>query len=90
MTKKTVTLHMYIGTESYNRGAHDISMHDFRQTANCMTDKIWLGATEVEIDFPEVDMAAKQVEALQKKHAAAQKAADEIGAQISGLLEAGE
>jgi len=48
---------------------------------------VCLGSQVVEIDVPEFDLDAYRVQSLQKKHAAAQKAADEIGAQISGLLE---
>lgn len=63
--KKLVTLHMYLGTGTYNAGVHDISMHDFRGMSSCMNDKIWIGQTEQEIDFPEIDTRQSQIDSLE-------------------------
>ena len=66
MTKQTVTLHIYARTgEYYEPGTITVFDCDMRNSPTCMRDMVWLGAQDVEIDIPEIDTAAAQIDSLQ-------------------------
>lgn len=65
MAKKTVTLHMYESTEEWTKGQKKVDEFDMRNHPDCMRNRVWVGQTEVEIDFPEVDTRQLQIDALQ-------------------------
>ena len=71
MTIKTVMLHLYASTEPWNKpGDTEVSPHDFRATGyhdSVREGRIWLGQTEVEIDFPDIDTRAAQIEQLESQ-----------------------
>ena len=70
MAKQLVTLHMYEYTSDWNAGERTVLSVDFRNTPECMINRAYLGSTEVEIDFPEIDTRQLQIDALeaQVKH----------------------
>lgn len=64
MAKQTITLHMYECTEDWRAGKV-VDQYDYSQSQDMMKDKIYLGSTEVEIDFPDVDTRQLQIDALE-------------------------
>lgn len=68
MTIKTVTLHMYASTEPWNLpGDTEVSQHDYRPQPRLMEGRIYLGSQDVELDFPDIDTRAAQIEQLEKQ-----------------------
>ena len=65
MAKKTVTLHMYESTYDWSKGDYHVDEYDMRKSPDLMKNRIWIGQTEVEIDFPDVDTRQIQIDALQ-------------------------
>lgn len=65
MAKQTITLHMYECTNDWRAGQRIVDQYDYRQSQDLMKDKIYLGSTEVEIDFPDVDTRQLQIDALE-------------------------
>lgn len=82
--KHTVTLHLYESTCAWNQGKKDVFDVDFRKTASCMEDRIWVGQTEVTIDWPEVDTTQLQIDALE---AQVQKERADFQVRVNLLLE---
>ena len=64
MALKTVTLHMYESTHDWEKGRQQVDQYDMRKSPDLMKNRIWIGQTEVEIDFPEVDTRQLQIDAL--------------------------
>ena len=63
--KKMHTVHLYESTQSYSLGDRSISFHDYRSSAECMKGIVWLGQSEVEIDWPDISTSQIQIEALE-------------------------
>lgn len=84
MAKQLVTLHMYESTGQYDAGRRSIFDTDFRGNAACMRGQVWIGSTEVEIDFPEIDTRQLQIDALE---AQVQQERAECQGRVNLLLE---
>lgn len=65
MAKQTVTLHMYEYLEDWRRGEKCVDQYDYRRSQDVMKSRIYLGSTEVEIDFPDVDTRQLEIDALE-------------------------
>ena len=66
MSKQTVTLHIYARIGEYDKpGTITVFDCDMRKSPTCMRDMVWLGTQDVEIDIPEIDTTAAQIDALQ-------------------------
>jgi len=65
MAKQTVTLHMYEYLEPWRRGTQGVDQYDYRKFGDAMKERIYLGSTEVEINFPDVDTRQLQIDALE-------------------------
>lgn len=68
MTIKTVTLHMYAKVGQYDMpGATTVYDCNFSDIPNFMKDLVYLGAQDVELDFPDIDTRQAQIEQLEKQ-----------------------
>lgn len=89
MALKTVTLHMYARTDDWHTEKHIVDNFDMRKIPDCMKDKVWIGQVNVELDFPEIDMHAAKIEALeaqiQKERADSQVRVNLLLERISNL-----
>ena len=65
MAKQVITLHMYERTDKWSQGERRVDQFDFREHADCMKDRVWIGQCEVEVDFPEIDTRQLQIDALE-------------------------
>lgn len=66
MTIKTVTLHMYAKTGQWDTpGETQVFDVDFRKTPSCMQDLVWLGQTDMQIDFPDIDIRQAHIDKLE-------------------------
>lgn len=63
--KKLVTLHMYESIAEWNKGDKEVNEFDMRPHPDCMRKRVWIGQTEVEIDFPENDTRQDQIDNLE-------------------------
>ena len=63
--KKLVTLHMYASIDEWTKGDKEVNEFDMRPHPDCMRKRVWIGQTEVEIDFPEIDTRQAQIDSLE-------------------------
>lgn len=63
--KKLVTLHMYESTNDWAKGTLYVDEYDMRNSKDLMRERVWIGQTEVEIDFPEIDTRQAQIDKLE-------------------------
>lgn len=63
--KKLVTLHMYESTNEWTKGKKFVDEYDMRNSKDLMRERVWIGQTEVEIDFPEIDTRQAQIDNLE-------------------------
>ena len=63
--KKLVTLHMYESTNDWAKGTLHVDEYDMRNSKELMRERVWIGQTEVEIDFPEIDTRQAQIDNLE-------------------------
>ena len=63
--KKLVTLHMYESTNDWAKGTLSVDEYDMRNSKELMRERVWIGQTEVEIDFPEIDTRQAQIYSLE-------------------------
>lgn len=64
MSIKKHTVHLYLLTSS-SPPVEVFESFDWRQIEGCMKNRIYLGAREVEIDWPEFDATEQVIESLQ-------------------------
>lgn len=67
MAKQVITLHMYESTLSGIEGSRLIINKDWRDNQDCMDHRVYLGSTDVEVDFPEVDTRQLQIDSLEQQ-----------------------
>jgi hypothetical protein len=84
MAKQLVTLHMYECTDDYRKGVKVVDALDWRAMPQHANGKVWIGSTEVEIDFPEIDTRQLQIDALE---AQVQQERAECQGRVNLLLE---
>ncbi len=63
--KKLVTLHMYEITADWAKGTLSVDEYDMRKSKELMRERVWIGQTDVEIDFPEIDTRQAQIDILE-------------------------
>jgi len=63
--KKLVTLHMYQSTYEFTLGQLQVDEYDMRKSKDLMKERVYLGQTEVEIDYPEIDTRQAQIDQLE-------------------------
>lgn len=66
MTIKTHTVHLYLLT-NLNPPTEVFEAFDWRQIDGCMKGRVYLGAREIEIDWPDVDTNDQVIESLRNE-----------------------
>lgn len=67
MAIENVTLHLYRRTGDYMREELAVENFDWRKIPGCMKDRVHLGAVEVQIEVPEVDLRPLLIQQLEEE-----------------------
>lgn len=67
MTIENVTLHLYRRTGGYMHGDLAVENFDWRRIPDCMKDRVHLGAVEVQVEVPDLDMRPLLIQQLEEE-----------------------
>jgi hypothetical protein len=67
LAKQKIALHIYESNADYSAGKRLVISEDWRDNPACMRNRLWLGSTEVEIDFPEKDTHRAHIDSLEAR-----------------------